>query len=523
MMQEYCQNEEEFDLKNHPIFQIRRPCTIDEILCNIPAAQHESPQSDLISMLESFGPIDFSFLKNKSLMEINAKNTDIIDIKKQQESIDKSAQFTISDYKDNPSDNDTQESPLKMHKNKLKYLEPPKLKQKSGSRGFLNVIGDIRERNSNHSSLKSLKSDSLEDILEYIHLYKSSESVNEYVLTNKDGEKSLSLKKINVLSASTSSLPKDMKQEVSNRSESVNSLPSPLSKEFESVSSSYFSFIDLSNASVLDDILQTAIQHHESNDLFEAFKLYLTLATNGNTFGLLLTGISLRHGWGVDESLNLAVKCLEAAVLNAAKDLIKVIESFDAQSPQYHTYFDQISALDKILPYKFNTIRHESSEFPQLSSRRQEAQYELAISLFELGQCYRFGWGMHKSNSAAALLYRLSADLGDYEAQMLISNIYTTGRGLSSIDRFMSAAYLRMASVQEHPPFGASWAYKPKYNVFFWENFPDYAIKEYEWNDLSQEQAEEQYQKDKTLLEIEGIRRKKNWINYLKSYFTNHE
>jgi hypothetical protein len=127
------------------------------------------------------------------------------------------------------------------------------------------------------------------------------------------------------------------------------------------------------------------------------------------------------------------------------------------------------------------------------------------MTLYELGQCYRFGWGVRKSSSASAVYFRLAADLGDMDAQMDVAACYMTGKGAPK-NEYLAAAYIRIASLNGGKEFGTSWAYKPKYDVYFRDHFPEFAIKEDKASGRTTEDAIKDYQRAKVEAEIEDAK-----------------
>lgn len=215
-------------------------------------------------------------------------------------------------------------------------------------------------------------------------------------------------------------------------------------------------------ANQIQELIQQAITFHESDNLKEAFKLYCTTAAEGAPIGLILTGLSLRHGWGCTIDVNLAFSCLEHATENSLQALLRlrkllsgenedVVSSAELmlrrQRMKAQEILERKSSFSKFLRIfksnkKSETIASEPAKNHNLaavspsaaatvSGKRQPSvaqpvslrlepldkitekdriqsqisKFELAMSIYELGQCYRYGWGAHKSKSAAGMIF----------------------------------------------------------------------------------------------------------------------
>ena len=223
----------------------------------------------------------------------------------------------------------------------------------------------------------------------------------------------------------------------------------------------------------IQDMIQLAIKLQEQGQLENAFQLYCIVAHHKHPIGLLLCAMALRHGWGCEVDLDTAIACLEQAVRLSAEEYRITIET-----RQNARVMDASNAQQLFLMQRRGTTQSlselELKLAPEEGLLSDIPKHELAMSLYELGQCYRFGWGCRRSSSAAVMFYRLAADLGDADAQSDLGHCYEDGWGVTQ-DKYMASLYLRLAMQQGRQEFGSSWVFKDKYEAFFRERFPNVA------------------------------------------------
>lgn len=121
--------------------------------------------------------------------------------------------------------------------------------------------------------------------------------------------------------------------------------------------------------------IQEAIRLHESGNLERSTAIFGRLADpkgTNNPLSQVLYGLALRHGWGIEPSYDLAILYLSLAA-------------------------------------------RTSAQIEQLGNAG-EAKGELILAMFELGNCYRFGWGCKIDKAAARVFYEVAANLGDPDA-----------------------------------------------------------------------------------------------------------
>jgi len=176
-----------------------------------------------------------------------------------------------------------------------------------------------------------------------------------------------------------------------------------------------------------EEKLHLAIHLHETGDLEKSTALFATLADGqspSSTLAQVLYGLALRHGWGITPNAPLALHYLRMAASSAAE-----IES---------------AAL--------STSRAGGS-----------AKGELVLAIFELANCYRYGWGVDKDPVAARAYYETAANLGDVDACEEVAWCYTEGFG-GEKDKWVAAQYLRLAEERGRKIVGGSWIWKDKYD-----------------------------------------------------------
>jgi len=171
-----------------------------------------------------------------------------------------------------------------------------------------------------------------------------------------------------------------------------------------------------------DEFIQQAIQFHEANELEKATYYFKLAADKDSPLGLFLYGIALRHGWGCKSNPKLAVRYLQKAAESAVSDL--------------HT---------------------------TMAANPSIARHELVLAIYELGVCFRHGWGVPKNKQTAAYYFEIAANLGDPDSQNDLGHCYANGEGVKR-DMKKAAKYYRLAADQGASMLGNSWIYKKKYD-----------------------------------------------------------
>ncbi|KAL4803011.1 hypothetical protein BDV18DRAFT_48450 [Aspergillus unguis] len=165
-----------------------------------------------------------------------------------------------------------------------------------------------------------------------------------------------------------------------------------------------------------------------STDLEQSTSMFGKLADpNGanNALSQVLYGLALRHGWGCTPDPEKAVIFLSNAASNSA--------SIEAE------------ALEAGL------------------KKGGAAKGELVLAIFELGNCFRNGWGVKKDPAAARQYFETAANLGDTDAMNETAWCYVEGFG-GKKDKFLAAKYYRLAEEKGNKIIGNSWIWKDKYD-----------------------------------------------------------
>ncbi|PLW06272.1 hypothetical protein PCANC_27762 [Puccinia coronata f. sp. avenae] len=190
------------------------------------------------------------------------------------------------------------------------------------------------------------------------------------------------------------------------------------------------------------DYLQAGIVAHEQGDLERSAGLFERAAREGGGCGagMLMWGLSLRHGWGCQVHEARAFKWLQKAAES-------VIDDLDAS----------------LLPSSSNIISKSPASASADQSKDDAAKSELTLAIYELGQCFMRGWGCKKDKQLAINYFELAAKLGDPDAQQELGFCYANGKGTKK-DLKLAAKYYRMAAEQGVEMMGSQWIWKDKYN-----------------------------------------------------------
>lgn len=116
------------------------------------------------------------------------------------------------------------------------------------------------------------------------------------------------------------------------------------------------------------DYLQLGIQHHEANRLPESARCFERSAKEGGGcgVGMLMYGLTLRHGWGCGKNEKMAFKWLMKAAECAVEDLERMRKSGGE------------GAVGVV-------------------------ETELVLAIYEVGQCFFHGWGVVKDQKMAVV------------------------------------------------------------------------------------------------------------------------
>ncbi|KAG8732463.1 hypothetical protein FRC11_013483 [Ceratobasidium sp. 423] len=176
--------------------------------------------------------------------------------------------------------------------------------------------------------------------------------------------------------------------------------------------------------SAAQQALQLGISAHEQNKLRESARYFERSATieGGCGVGMLMWGLSLRHGWGCRKDERTGFKWLRKAAEAAVTDL----------------------------------------EAARNGEEAKAVKNELVLAIYEVGQCFFHGWGVGQDKVMAVSYFQVAARLGDCDAQQELAFCYLNGKGCKK-DMRQAARWYRAAAAQGASTVGLAWIYKPKY------------------------------------------------------------
>lgn len=184
------------------------------------------------------------------------------------------------------------------------------------------------------------------------------------------------------------------------------------------------------NDSPAEKFLTLAITHHESGDLSRSAYYFERSAKveGGCIVGMCMWGMALREGWGVRKDQKKGFEWISRAATKAG-------ELMETGSQ--------------------NKIKSEA----ELKAIRSE----LKLSVYELGKCFCYGWGVKMDKPMSLEYFELAAKLGDADAQAEAGALLAAGKGCKK-DLKKAAMYYRMAEAQGYDTVGLSWIHKDKYD-----------------------------------------------------------
>lgn len=136
-----------------------------------------------------------------------------------------------------------------------------------------------------------------------------------------------------------------------------------------------------------EDFLQLGIQHHEANRLQESARCFERSANErgGCGVGMLMYGLTLRHGWGCRKNEKAGFKWLMKAAESAVGDLERVRTSGGQAD---------VGVVQVCVAFGFG--RRIEVDFEQT---------ELVLAIYEVGQCFFHGWGVVKDQKMAVVSF----------------------------------------------------------------------------------------------------------------------
>lgn len=196
----------------------------------------------------------------------------------------------------------------------------------------------------------------------------------------------------------------------------------------------------------LEDHVATGIAYHESGNLRESSYHWQYAATRGDPTAQLLYGLALRHGWGVRQNAEEAVKWLRKAMEGS------IGEELDRQS-------------NKVQEVASTTAgsKHRSTITAISGDDSKIKRAHVGLALYELGMSYLHSWGIGKDEAMALKSFEMAGDLGDTDALCEAASMYMhSGKGRKK-DLHKAAKLYRRAGELGADLVGQSWIYKDKY------------------------------------------------------------
>jgi hypothetical protein len=131
------------------------------------------------------------------------------------------------------------------------------------------------------------------------------------------------------------------------------------------------------------DYLLLGIEHHENNRLKESATCFEMSAKEqgGCGVGMIMWGLTLRHGWGCAKNEKQGFKWLQKAAESAVDDLEKAQGGIDSRAVQ-------VGAGPTKGANSLSSLCHQN---------------ELILAIYEVGQCFFHGWGVRKDRVMAVV------------------------------------------------------------------------------------------------------------------------
>lgn len=181
-----------------------------------------------------------------------------------------------------------------------------------------------------------------------------------------------------------------------------------------------------------ENFLTLGIQHHESGDLSRSAYYFERSAKieGGCVVGMCMWGMALREGWGVRKDQKRGFEWISRAAARAGE-----LMASGGDGPA-----------------------------PRTEAELKAIRSELKLSVYELGKCFCYGWGVKMDKQMALEYFELAAKLGDADAQAEAGALLAAGKGCKK-DLKKAATYYRMAEAQGYDTVGLSWIHKDKYDA----------------------------------------------------------
>ncbi|KAK6351958.1 hypothetical protein TWF718_005106 [Orbilia javanica] len=180
-----------------------------------------------------------------------------------------------------------------------------------------------------------------------------------------------------------------------------------------------------------EEHLNIGIPLHEKGSYAESTYHFRLSAMGGNTTGMLMYALALRHGWGMRANQAEAFTWLRKAASIAQQEMASAEKDPTKPKP---TWWESKSMRSKF-----------------------------ALMTYELGMSYTNGWGCNEDKAVGLKYFEIAASWGDVDALSEAGYAYANGQGCKK-DLKKSARYYRMAHENGVSMVGNSWIWKEKYD-----------------------------------------------------------
>ncbi|WVO18456.1 hypothetical protein L204_106173 [Cryptococcus depauperatus] len=182
-----------------------------------------------------------------------------------------------------------------------------------------------------------------------------------------------------------------------------------------------------------DDLVHRGIEARGKGDFPKSAYYFMKAAEAGSSTGRIYWGLALRHGWGVG--------------IDNRRAFIELRKACDESLAEGGVTFH-------------NSLGHQTLTIQQ----RRFMTNDLAMGMFEVGNCFLEGIGVKKAPDVALRYMRFAANLGDVQAQEQLGQILSKGGHGIKKNMKEAAKWYRMAITQgSNNTVGLSWVWKDKY------------------------------------------------------------
>ncbi|WVW81961.1 hypothetical protein I302_103964 [Kwoniella bestiolae CBS 10118] len=182
-----------------------------------------------------------------------------------------------------------------------------------------------------------------------------------------------------------------------------------------------------------EDFVHLGIEARGKGDMAKSAWYFMRAAEGGSATGRMYWGLALRHGWGVHR--------------DDKKAFIELKQACEETLAEGGLDF------------------HKSPGHVKLTAQQKKLmQKELALGMFEVGNCFLEGIGVKKSPDVAMAYLKFAAGMGDVASQEQLGFLLSKGSNGIKKDMREAARWYRMAIANgSSNTFGLAWIWKDKY------------------------------------------------------------